>query len=277
MVSPHTRGWTLKTALFNPLDAGFPAHAGMDPGCRFGGARRYGFPRTRGDGPCPARPRGRRDAVSPHTRGWTPHRAMAGVRPHGFPAHAGMDPIVPKSPCCRCRFPRTRGDGPVPDLVDLDIEMVSPHTRGWTRSGRPSPTWRPGFPAHAGMDPGRRPIAPGAVRFPRTRGDGPSTRLSSRAPTTVSPHTRGWTFWAARKGQSSPGFPAHAGMDRVAASGRGGARRFPRTRGDGPTTPRPVLPPRRVSPHTRGWTRPSSDGPYSGGGFPAHAGMDPAR
>ena len=32
MASPHTRGWTRVTGDFRARSAGFPAHAGMDPG-----------------------------------------------------------------------------------------------------------------------------------------------------------------------------------------------------------------------------------------------------
>ncbi len=91
-VSPPTRGWTLDEHREPTGDAGFPAHAGMDPPqCRFD-ASRNGFPRPRGDGPdilcrCVAIP-----MVSPPTRGWTRLWELADPSDPGFPAHAGMDP-----------------------------------------------------------------------------------------------------------------------------------------------------------------------------------------
>ena len=52
--------------------------------------------------------------------------------------------------------------------------------------------------------------------------------------------------------------------------------RLPRTRGDGPRVDEGLLHPRVASPHTRGWTRHADDAAVAAGGFPAHAGMDPA-
>ena len=111
--------------------------------------------------------------------------------------------------------------------------------------------------------------------FPRTRGDGPWLHTCVPGLIEVSPHTRGWTRGQPRGHVADPGFPAHAGMD-PAASGRWRrGRRFPRTRGDGPPRwPAPVLD-SRVSPHTRGWTRPAPRRRSRPRGFPAHAGMDP--
>ena len=110
--SPHTRGWTHLFPEGVLLSAGFPAHAGMDPGSRGGATRRGRLPRTRGDGPSPMTGRTPRRRASPHTRGWTRAGPAHVGRARGFPAHAGMDP----SWSCRAsrtgRLPRTRGDGP---------------------------------------------------------------------------------------------------------------------------------------------------------------------
>ena len=111
-----------------------------------------------------------------------------------FPAHAGMD---------RTRSTRSPARRP-----------CSPHTRGWTGAhllrGRTSRV----FPAHAGMDRKRRHPLSIWVRVPRTRGDGPDCKNSSRSCFWCSPHTRGWTGNVTIPKLTAGVFPAHAGMDR---------------------------------------------------------------
>ena len=164
---------------------GFPAHAGMDP-CRPGRPSNVRFaasPHTRGWTRRTQRlgPIGRE--ASPHTRGWTPPTIAAArgtggprlprtrgdgpamrlslapsLRREGFPAHAGMDPSR-RMPCSarfgNPRLPRTRGDGPTHSGRVLSGSRRLPRTRG---DGPRAPrrrrrARRPGFPAHAGMDP----------------------------------------------------------------------------------------------------------------------------
>ena len=184
-VSPHTRGWTLSVdGSTGPLD-GFPAHAGMDLALRQPRVRPPRFPRTRGDGPWDGPPDGGGSvpplAVSPHTRGWTrPRRAHLAEEP-GFPAHAGMDPESRSDATGGRWFPRTRGDGPGPGPDRERNQAVSPHTRGWTQR-RHLPLRRPrGFPAHAGMDRTLAGLRDRALRFPRTRGDGPAGHTRAAA------------------------------------------------------------------------------------------------
>ena len=131
----------------------------------------------------------------------------------GFPAHAGMDRGGGGRARARSRLPRTRGDGPVTTSVNVDRGGASPHTRGWTPSVARRQRARPGFPAHAGMDP-----APGwprgrTPRLPRTRGDGPDGFALRADEVAASPHTRGWTLPPAAEPLQGRGFPAHAGMD----------------------------------------------------------------
>ena len=278
-VSPHTRGWTrVDGRRWAPAPRGFPAHAGMDPRRLPAGLIWPRFPRTRGDGPAPAMSTPSDSRVSPHTRGWTRCRstgcspsategfpAHAGMdredvadEPHpspGFPAHAGMDPEAWATADGAARFPRTRGDGPAGRRVRLE--------------------GRRGFPAHAGMDPKGANVGPGAGGFPRTRGDGPFGSGSTRMMNGVSPHTRGWTVVKRLMTAYVVGFPAHAGMDPTRASPRRARRRFPRTRGDGPSALPWASASEAVSPHTRGWTRSPRHRRSKSSGFPAHAGMDP--
>ena len=172
---------------------GFPAHAGMDLSSPSGRAPSGGFPRPRGDGPsqhvivsAPCR-------VSPPTRGWTRHHGSRRHRDRGFPAHAGMDRTSTWRGICSRRFPRPRGDGPMPRTLGVTDPAVSPPTRGWTPSAESLVPRVPGFPAHAGMDPRCRPSTRSASRFPRPRGDGPKAFTATQAGTGVSPPTRGWT------------------------------------------------------------------------------------
>ena len=295
--SPHTRGWTQVEPLVRLAEAGFPAHAGMDLDRHARSVSGSRLPRTRGDGPLFDALHARIDGASPHTRGWTPRRGPRGSRPPGFPAHAGMDLRLGRHHGDFDGLPRTRGDGPRSCASPRTSSTASPHTRGWTRRGRRRFRCRPGFPAHAGMDPPPLRARTGFARLPRTRGDGPHRDGGGGGGGAASPHTRGWTRPPSSAAPPRPGFPAHAGMDpdqlRVYQVEYG----LPRTRGDGPqgAGDRPRF--TGASPHTRGWTRegrlgqvvPAGASPHTRGwtrddrlrlrrdrGFPAHAGMDPS-
>ena len=253
------------------------------------------FPRPRGDGPWDMSPRVAVAPVSPPTRGWTVSGAGVVDASIGFPAHAGMDLMHHFEPEAFGGFPRPRGDGPESVCREVLGIVVSPPTRGWTLRLRQLAVGFAGFPAHAGMDRGRRCPRPCGRRFPRPRGDGPLTTTLTIAVVAVSPPTRGWTVRLGRGPCHAVGFPAHAGMDPRGSHDWPGANWFPRPRGDGPSSTaqatrlRSVSPPTRdgpliaislppmalVSPPTRGWTphRLHSEPPHAG--FPAHAGMDP--
>ena len=255
MASPHTRGWTARGQPRARRPRGFPAHAGMDPGASAAADGRGRLPRTRGDGPGGGTCARWAAGASPHTRGWTrppPHRRR---RPHGFPAHAGMDPTATKRRSSGARLPRTRGDGPWETGFGACAGLASPHTRGWTQRGRYLPVSRQGFPAHAGMDPARCRSSRRRRGLPRTRGDGPRDGTPAVGMPKASPHTRGWT--------------------RCGRGGVQGLRRLPRTRGDGPPAAVGVDIGCGASPHTRGWTRGRLPPAAAPPGFPAHAGMDP--
>ena len=252
--SPHTRGWTAAAEIRRGVNAGFPAHAGMDPRPAAPPRRASGLPRTRGDGPAREAAAAEEAAASPHTRGWT-RRAEAGQPPAGgFPAHAGMDHPRPPLPDGDRGLPRTRGDGPRRSARGARPGRASPHTRGWTASRRPDWTFPRGFPAHAGMDPDPAAGRGNGGRLPRTRGDGPPPAARPPRRCRASPHTRGWTTSSRGVVTLDTGFPAHAGMDRTRAAPGRRRRRLPRTRGDGPLD--------------RCCCCPDPEG------FPAHAGMD---
>ena len=275
-VSPPTRGWTPTKLRHHPLNDGFPAHAGMDPRRRRTSRIVPGFPRPRGDGPCPRRRRSPTATVSPPTRGWTRSSASCWRGIGGFPAHAGMDLNREMLATLRERFPRPRGDGPVEQLADPARQKVSPPTRGWTSITTVSADPPAGFPAHAGMDLDIRCHDGDDRRFPRPRGDGPLGVNRADGSPSVSPPTRGWTLDSRLESSNLIGFPAHAGMDLSGGSRPGACWRFPRPRGDGPHSSCTACRYCAVSPPTRGWTAEVPEDLRHVNGFPAHAGMDRA-
>ncbi len=273
-VSPPTRGWTSVEVAALPAELGFPAHAGMDPQYIRREPVILRFPRPRGDGPPMIVARDARIEVSPPTRGWTRSSRPTGLAVGGFPAHAGMDPRPRHKSSRRPWFPRPRGDGPARRRRPAGAARVSPPTRGWTPLDLAAAFGAVGFPAHAGMDPACMSSCTVADRFPRPRGDGPSTSTNVPSSGGVSPPTRGWTVFLVLHLHDVGGFPAHAGMDPFLALGRLTTRWFPRPRGDGPRARPQRLRSSKVSPPTRGWTSCGAPGQEIDHGFPAHAGMD---
>ena len=173
-VPPHPRGWSVEGIRAQCGKGGSPAPAGMVPGARPSSCRSGWFPRTRGDGPpCDCySPCSRR--VPPHPRGWSRRTPQIPYREQGSPAPAGM---VPRSdPACASTFwfPRTRGDGPCSSFPPILSLSVPPHPRGWSLGTVFRLENDLGSPAPAGMVPVRSSAVRGRVRFPRTRGDGPT-------------------------------------------------------------------------------------------------------
>ena len=188
-----------------------------------------------------------------------------------------MDPIRVSIRISSSRLPRTRGDGPAGSRTSSVRTRASPHTRGWTAHEPTRRARAQGFPAHAGMDPGRPAAVATSSGLPRTRGDGPVTGSPSACAVGASPHTRGWTGGARTVVVRPLGFPAHAGMDPRSHRPGPCARGLPRTRGDGPSALASYSSPPGASPHTRGWTHAMGTMDPAAPGFPAHAGMDPFR
>ena len=273
--SPHTRGWTRRCPRSPHPQAGFPAHAGMDPCAATCHPPCTGLPRTRGDGPVGDERGDAFVSASPHTRGWTLRLLRGPDGGDGFPANAGMDPArsTPRPP--GCRLPRTRGDGPGTYFDATAAVPASPHTRGWTLRRNLYNYTSSGFPAHAGMDPPPGPGSSDRTWLPRTRGDGPFSQFPARTTVAASPHTRGWTCVRRRGRGERGGFPAHAGMDLRRAHPSAERTGLPRTRGDGPDLHATDGAWTEASPHTRGWTEIPHPAKCRESGFPAHAGMDP--
>ena len=274
---PRTRGgWTADGGPGVETPVGFPAPAGMDPRYPCSRRRRPRIPRTRGDGPACAATAVSARTDSPHPRGWTLYDRFPPPMPDGFPAPAGMDPRISPRPAAPRRIPRTRGDGPTTQPSGKGTQADSPHPRGWTVDALRRQADDLGFPAPAGMDPGRAAAHVGDRRIPRTRGDGPVLAHQWRSALADSPHPRGWTRRARQRAESGAGFPAPAGMDRLLLVASLVLFRIPRTRGDGPMRGKSAAAGRSDSPHPRGWTRAAGSAGREGRGFPAPAGMDHA-
>ena len=226
----------------------------MDPPCQPCHRMTVRFPRTRGDGPPGRCGRPWEATFPPHSRGWTPG-LDADLRPeHVSPALAGMDPGSARAGSGSRRFPRTRGDGPGIPWLPRWPAWFPPHSRGWTHTPRDGAPRRHVSPALAGMDPhppGRRTPAP---RFPRTRGDGPPASLLEGRRCRFPPHSRGWTPSHRGAGELQGVSPALAGMDPELSSWPLRDPRFPRTRGDGPSSIQARHSRSSFPPHSRGWT-----------------------
>ena len=249
----------------------------MDPGGASPVRLRRRIPRARGDGPRPVRPNVWRKSDSPRSRGWTLQVLQVHVRRAGFPALAGMDlPQVGRYRVLR-RIPRARGDGPQRKRGTVRKSVDSPRSRGWTETEAAEKEYAKGFPALAGMDPWSRAMASVFDRIPRARGDGPSVSTAGGRRGGDSPRSRGWTVRGACSPATSTGFPALAGMDpNIGSFGLFGPR-IPRARGDGPIAAAASGTGAKDSPRSRGWTLGAEDLLGDGDGFPALAGMDPAR
>ena len=83
---PHTRGWTIGRSSSWTSEPVSPAHAGMDPDPGSLDAMRFGFPRTRGDGPFLGTKGTWSRRFPPHTRGWTLDGVQAGAH-NAVPPH----------------------------------------------------------------------------------------------------------------------------------------------------------------------------------------------
>ena len=297
MASPRSRGWTPAQCGQGGDHHGFPALAGMDPLRVEQAPEAPRLPRARGDGPEAPRRAPRRAPASPRSRGWTECTLAEVETLAGFPALAGMDRLAEDRAADHRGLPRARGDGPLPHPDGPMAKPASPRSRGWTGRDRPQGRDRPGFPALAGMDLRYVYGSSRRRRLPRARGDGPAydaaaaryaaasprsrgwTRAMPRAPprTAASPRSRGWTPGREAHESAVSGFPALAGMDLAGISSAGVFVRLPRARGDGPEPDAGAARPPAASPRSRGWTRTVRGCRSAGTGFPALAGMDPAR
>ena len=296
--SPRLRGWTLSVRCADPGWYGFPAPAGMDPHRPPPAPPTPRLPRACGDGPGPRPGRTLPRRASPRLRGWTAGTADNPQKQTGFPAPAGMDRGPRRVPGPQRRLPRACGDGPLISVSSSVRSSASPRLRGWTVAAAGIGRRRKGFPAPAGMDPATTRPSGAAWRLPRACGDGPGRRGSTpgrrpRLPRAcgdgplvedlrvrlarASPRLRGWTAHRTARHGGRLGFPAPAGMDRLAPPPARTGSRLPRACGDGPRADHQPIQARQASPRLRGWTRAERRPRRRADGFPAPAGMDPIR
>ena len=153
------------------------------------------FPRIRGDVPVGGMICNRPRPFSPHTRGCSAELSPARRDPQVFPAYAGMFPTPPTDDDWGHGFPRIRGDVPHPRQPHSRQNMFSPHTRGCSFRLDFIYVFASVFPAYAGMFPSRKLYGVCLPRFPRIRGDVPSTLRIRLISVGFSPHTRGCSFF----------------------------------------------------------------------------------
>ena len=180
--------------MLQTLTVGYPAYAGMDPRQDESRFARPRLPRLRGDGPMKLFRSDPSVEATPPTRGWTPKCVSLVGWLHGYPAYAGMDPYTIWPFSWPWRLPRLRGDGPLMDVLGRLAFEATPPTRGWTPDDILSFDTVEGYPAYAGMDPGRNAALSTSKRLPRLRGDGPLSWGGVPSARAATPPTRGWTL-----------------------------------------------------------------------------------
>ncbi len=112
--SPRTWGWTAAAIAASLPVEGVPTHVGMDLSEQ--------------------RPTSDRDEESPRTWGWTDQRRLHSRRVEGVPTHVGMDRTTSTVQRFALRSPHARGDGPLSENTDIQLQSESPRTWGWTAS-----------------------------------------------------------------------------------------------------------------------------------------------
>ena len=96
-----------------------------------------------------------------------------------FPAYAGMFRCTRAAANDVAGFPRIRGDVPNAEARHRGLHRFSPHTRGCSCGVVDGCAVCPVFPAYAGMFPAPERPPSLSLRFPRIRGDVPSTESST--------------------------------------------------------------------------------------------------
>ena len=155
--------------------------------------------------------------------------------------------------------------------------MASPRARGSTWDQPVVTGARIGFPARAGIDPGRGRGSAEGYWLPRARGDRPGHKTDNLRMLWASPRARGSTPIRPRTATCSRGFPARAGIDPEPPMRSQEYRGLPRARGDRPASPSPSPSPSPASPRARGSTLWADMRLCEIRGFPARAGIDPRR
>ncbi len=191
--TPHARGSTPYRERLASMRIGYPACAGIDP---VGGdclPAIEGLPRMRGDRPLRPATQWKPGQATPHARGSTRSRRLAGRRWPGYPACAGIDPQAGAHAIPSMWLPRMRGDRPAALQLYCSHSVATPHARGSTSAAPDEPWHANGYPACAGIDPIDPISGSSPLRLPRMRGDRPAREHPRALEYRATPHARGST------------------------------------------------------------------------------------
>ena len=252
-VPPLARGYTPAIDTGSRRPGGSPARAGIHPRTSPRRGRRPRFPRSRGDTPAPSAPVLMPPMVPPLARGYTPSGGPGAIRDPGSPARAGIHPERPTAAAPGARFPRSRGDTPIPGIAVRRAQSVPPLARGYTRVASGALPPGSGSPARAGIHPHASRDRGGAQPVP--------------------PLARGYTSPSASMMRRGSGSPARAGIHPTRPTSIPSGSGFPRSRGDTPGIIAVTLWSIGVPPLARGYTRPPPPPPAAPPGSPARAGI----
>ena len=274
-VPPLARGYTVSGEALVEGATGSPARAGIHLSLKTSWRPWRRFPRSRGDTPATVSRMEGMMEVPPLARGYTLFEVRLGVREPGSPARAGIHPSAAIRSSPRSGFPRSRGDTPRGCGVEQRFDGVPPLARGYTWGQGIEQLKRQGSPARAGIHPPRKIAEPSTIgsparagihppirfswspapRFPRSRGDTPSTERASPRLNAVPPLARGYTHVRFPLGSRGNGSPARAGIHPEFLPMARRCRGFPRSRGDTPPSANVELRREAVPPLARGYTR----------------------
>ena len=170
----------------------------------------------------------------------------------GYPACAGIDPLVEEVRLLRDRLPRMRGDRPHYAKNAIRKFEATPHARGSTRVEHVTNLLDLGLPACAGIDRQDCRAPAQSEGLPRMRGDRPQLRDATAYVGRATPHARGSTLICLVIRPALDGYPACAGIDPAQRRAATTGSRLPRMRGDRPVIADSVGQAVLATPHARG-------------------------
>jgi len=212
--------------------------------------------------------------ATPHARGSTLRKISSIIPVVGYPACAGIDPVLSWGMTLGERLPRMRGDRPRTDRSRWPRRTATPHARGSTPSSAPYLVRREGYPACAGIDPSLIALTRPRPRLPRMRGDRPPVGVTPTVFAVATPHARGSTRAAEEAAKTAEGYPACAGIDPGPRRAIRRGDRLPRMRGDRPPADPAGYRRQPATPHARGSTPHEKRLQTACIGYPACAGID---
>ena len=209
---------------------------------------------------------------SPLTRGKHLLRGLNCARPRLIPAHAGKTRGGAVSTFPREAHPRSRGENIRVRFVITNLSGSSPLTRG--KQGDSLAAWRRSrlIPAHAGKTISEHANSDPAQAHPRSRGENPSSTMTSGVGSGSSPLTRGKQAIVALDCHPCRLIPAHAGKTGVCRAYPACSTAHPRSRGENHLIVSHESAHPGSSPLTRGKPRGCCRAASARGLIPAHAG-----